>query len=177
MYTYISDWKIPLFEGILMIIFGGLALLHPVITSISLAVLLGILLLAIGLVVVTRAIRYKTEKNYLINLISGILIGLFGFLMIVSPLAAVFTLTGLVACYFVLDGILRLVALTQLPAELRSGWLLLSGLLSLTLAILVWASWPEVALWFLGLLVGIQLIFAGVSLIVLALAIKEFSRR
>lgn len=52
------------------------------------------------------------------------------------------------------------------------GWLLVSGLLSLIAGVLIWIGWPSSAAWALGLLVGIELIFGGWSMILLALAAR-----
>ena len=53
------------------------------------------------------------------------------------------------------------------------GWLLASGILSVLLGVLIWAQWPASGLWVIGLLVGIQLLFTGWSLVMLALAARR----
>ena len=58
--------------------------------------------------------------------------------------------------------------------ELKAwGWLLFSGLLGIAVGLLIWLGWPSSATWALGLLVGIELIFAGWSLMLLGLAARR----
>jgi uncharacterized membrane protein HdeD (DUF308 family) len=52
------------------------------------------------------------------------------------------------------------------------GWLLASGILSLILGAMIWAQWPYSGLWVIGLFVGIQLLFTGWSMVMLALAAR-----
>ena len=49
------------------------------------------------------------------------------------------------------------------------GWLHLSGIVTFLLGIFVWGQWPESALWVIGTLVAIDMIFNGVWLVMLAL--------
>jgi uncharacterized membrane protein HdeD (DUF308 family) len=51
--------------------------------------------------------------------------------------------------------------------------MLLNGLVTLLLGISIWRQWPESSLWVIGLFIGIDLIFAGWSWIMLALAVKS----
>jgi uncharacterized membrane protein HdeD (DUF308 family) len=51
--------------------------------------------------------------------------------------------------------------------------LLASGIVSVILGVLIWAQWPVSGLWVIGLLVGIQLLFTGWSLVMLALAARR----
>ena len=55
------------------------------------------------------------------------------------------------------------------------GWVLLSGLVDLLLAFLIWDGWPSSAGWAIGLLVGINMVFVGVSLTMTALAARKMA--
>jgi uncharacterized membrane protein HdeD (DUF308 family) len=63
-------------------------------------------------------------------------------------------------------------ALRLRPAQ-GWGWLLFDGTLAVILAVLIWAQWPSSALWVLGLLVGINFLFTGWSLIMIAIAARS----
>ena len=51
----------------------------------------------------------------------------------------------------------------------RWGWMLASGIIDVGLGVLLLAGLPGTALWALGLLVGINLLFGGWALILMAL--------
>jgi len=48
-----------------------------------------------------------------------------------------------------------------------------SGVISVALAVLLWQNFPESALWVIGMFVGIDLIFAGWSWVMLGLAARQ----
>ncbi len=52
------------------------------------------------------------------------------------------------------------------------GRILFSGITALLLAIVVWAGWPATGLWVLGLLLGINMVLLGWTLITLSLQHK-----
>jgi uncharacterized membrane protein HdeD (DUF308 family) len=54
-----------------------------------------------------------------------------------------------------------------------SSWLLLDGIVTLILAILIWRSWPSSSEWVIGTLVGISMVFSGVSRLSLSLAARR----
>jgi uncharacterized membrane protein HdeD (DUF308 family) len=53
------------------------------------------------------------------------------------------------------------------------GWMLLSGIIDLALAIMIFAGLPSTAAWALGLLVGINMIFGGAAMIAMALHARK----
>jgi uncharacterized membrane protein HdeD (DUF308 family) len=55
----------------------------------------------------------------------------------------------------------------------RWGWMLMSGIVDLVVAALIIAGLPGSAAWAIGLLVGINLVFGGTSLIGMALAARN----
>ena len=57
------------------------------------------------------------------------------------------------------------------------GWLLFGGIATVILALLIWMQWPASALWVLGLLVGINLLFTGWSLTMMAIAMRAHEGR
>ena len=50
--------------------------------------------------------------------------------------------------------------------------MLLNGIITLVLGILIWQEWPETAFRVIGLFVGIDMLFAGWSLVITALTIR-----
>jgi uncharacterized membrane protein HdeD (DUF308 family) len=93
---------------------------------------------------------------------------------LLRPLAGVLTLTLALIIFFVVEGISAILLAIEHRRHLPSwGWILLSGLVDLLLAFLIWDGWPSSAGWAIGLLVGINMVFVGVSLIMTSIAARK----
>jgi uncharacterized membrane protein HdeD (DUF308 family) len=57
-----------------------------------------------------------------------------------------------------------------------SGWILFDGIVTLILGVLVWRQWPSSSLWVIGTLVGISMIFTGMTRLMLSLAVRRLAR-
>ena len=96
-----------------------------------------------------------------------------GLILIFHPLAGVLTLTMVLVAFFIIEGIASIVAAIEHRRHLGSwGWVLFSGIIDLLLAYLIWQGWPSSAAWAIGLLVGINMLFLGLSLVMTALAAR-----
>ena len=91
----------------------------------------------------------------------------------IFPFPVAYELTILLAAFFVAQGIVKIMAaLRQRPAS-GWGWLMFSGILGIIVGVIIWAALPEAAIWVLGLLVGIELIFSGWAMVMIAMAGKK----
>jgi uncharacterized membrane protein HdeD (DUF308 family) len=98
-----------------------------------------------------------------------------GLSLLWNPLAGLATLTYVLIAYFVVDGVLSIIHAIEHRRE-QSGrweWMIVGGVIDLVLAALILSGLPGAFAWALGLLVGIDLIFAGSSLIAMALAARH----
>jgi uncharacterized membrane protein HdeD (DUF308 family) len=135
-------------------------------------VLIGWLLLVGGIVEAGHAFWRKKWGGFFVDLLTGILYVVVGFMIVANPGATAVTLTLLIAMFLMLGGIFRIVAALTMQFP-HWGWLLLHGAVNLLLGIAIWRGWPWSALWVIGLFVGIDLIFNGWSLVMLGLAAKR----
>ena len=94
-----------------------------------------------------------------------------GFLLVTNPAAGALVLTLLMAMFFMIGGLFRIITpiVMHLP---HRGWLLLSGVVTLLLGVFIWRQLPGAAVWVIGTLVGIDMIFIGWSWVMLALVVK-----
>jgi uncharacterized membrane protein HdeD (DUF308 family) len=53
------------------------------------------------------------------------------------------------------------------------GWMLMSGIVDLVLSAMILAGLPSTAVWAIGLLVGINMMFGGSALIAMALHARK----
>jgi uncharacterized membrane protein HdeD (DUF308 family) len=95
-----------------------------------------------------------------------------GILLIADPLAGVASLTLIIGIYFFVDGIFRVILAFQLKPSRHWSWVLFNGIAMIILGILIWSQWPFSAVWVLGVLVGLGLLFSGIAAVVLATAAR-----
>jgi uncharacterized membrane protein HdeD (DUF308 family) len=100
-----------------------------------------------------------------------------GLWLIVEPHNGTLTLTFVLGVYFLFMGLTRITVAIIGRGQPNAGLVGLSGLAGLLIGILVLAKFPSSADWAIGLLVGIDLIFAGWTLTSVALLGKELAKR
>jgi uncharacterized membrane protein HdeD (DUF308 family) len=163
-------WFVAL--GLLLILLGVICVLGEVATTVISVLVLGWLLLLSGIVALVHAFQTRTWSGFFLYLLSAVLRGLTGFLLVRYPLAGAFSLTLLLATLFIVGGVFRLVGALSLRFPMW-GWTAISGVIALLLGVMLLAQLPASSLWFLGLAVGIDLIFEGSGLIALGSALRR----
>ena len=110
------------------------------------------------------------------SLLTAVLAIVLGLILVLRPISGVLTLTIVLAAFFLIEGISAILLAIEHRRHLPSwGWVLFSGLIDLLLAFLIWDGWPSSAGWAIGLLVGINMVFVGLSLIMTALAARTMA--
>ena len=170
--TLRDSWGWILVMGILMILGGLAAIATPFFATVGVVTFLGILMLVAGVAQIVSAFQCKAWKGVLLNTLIGILYLVTGFLVLENPLQGAAGLTLLLALFFLTSGIFRIVLSLQerFPGW---GWTLLSGAVTVLLGLIIWRQFPEVALWIVGLMLGIEFVFNGWMWIMLAFAFKQ----
>ncbi|MGZ3767294.1 MAG: HdeD family acid-resistance protein [Mucilaginibacter sp.] len=164
-----QHWKLFAAEGVFLIILGTTAIIIPQIFTVGIALFLGWLLLIAGIAQVIRAISVISMPGFSLWLFTGLLQVIIGYFLVTDTLEGVITLTLLLTVLFALEGIVKTyLAFTMRPLGRWSG-MLFSGVTSLLLALVVWLGWPGSVSWVLGLLLGINMIFLGWSLLNISL--------
>ncbi|WGD48729.1 HdeD family acid-resistance protein [Bradyrhizobium sp. CB1650] len=170
-----AHWKAFLFEGILLAVLGIAALILPPLASLAITIFLGwmFLISGIGGLIVTYWAR--SMPGFWWSLISAALAVLAGMILLARPMQAVLTLTIVLGAYFLAEGIATIMYALEHRRELNSrwSWLLISGLLDIAISFMVIAGLPSSAEWAIGILVGINLLFGGATLIGVALAARN----
>lgn len=146
-------------EGIIFIILGILAIAMPKLSTLSVELLIGWLFIIGGIVQFVRTFQFHKAGEIIWSLISVIVYLAAGVILLAYPLTGVLTLTLLLALFFLIEGIAKLVLSFEMRSFGNWGWLLFSGIISIILAALIWSGWPGTAAWVIGLLVGINLLF------------------
>lgn len=157
-----------LIEGILLALLGIFAVALPGIATLSAELFIGWLLIFSGAIQLYHGFQDRKARGFISAVIIGLLAVVFGILLILFPMAGILSLTILLTIFFVAEGIAKIIFSLQLRPARQWGWMLFNGIVALILAFIIWSGWPGTAFWVLGLLVGINLIFFGLSLIFLA---------
>jgi uncharacterized membrane protein HdeD (DUF308 family) len=164
-------WGLFLFEGIVLIVLGTLAVLVPAVASLAATIVFGWILLLSGVMGLISTLRARQSPGFGWSLLSAVLGIAAGIILLATPLQGVLSLTAVLIAFLIIEG----VATVLFALEHRKGasgrwsWLLASGILDIGLGGILLAGLPGTAVWALGLLVGINMIFGGWALVWMAL--------
>jgi uncharacterized membrane protein HdeD (DUF308 family) len=168
-----AHWRRFLVQGVLMIALGTLAVALPVITTLAVEILVGWLFVIGGVWRAISLARSSRMPGFGWSLAMAIVAIALGAMLVMMPLAGMLTLTMLLITFFVLEAIGKILFALDLRKHSHSwSWALATGILDFFLAALIFAGWPSTAAWAIGLLVGINMIFFGVSLVMISLAAR-----
>ena len=171
--TIHAHWKLFLAQGIVMMVLGFLAVAVPNIATLAVEIFVGWLFFIAGIFRAVSVWHSRQMPGFVWSLLTAVLAVVLGLILILRPLAGVLTLTMVLVAFFIIEGIASIIGAIEHRQHLRSwGWVLFSGIVDLLLAYLIWAGWPSSAAWAIGLLVGINMIFLGLSLVMTALAAR-----
>ena len=163
-------WFVAL--GVLLIIGGTVAFGSAILMTVFSMILLGWLLIVGGVLESIHACGCKKWGGFFIDLLTGLLYVVVGFMFVANPTATAVTLTLLIAMFLIFGGIFRVVVALVVRYQ-NWGWVLLHGVVNLLLGIAIWRQWPLSGLWVIGLFVGIDMICNGWSLVMLGLIAKN----
>ena len=168
-YKYINALK---FEAIFMLLLGGVAILTPLIFSLSLAWLLGSLFLISGLVGFFRTLSTKFLPGRGLSLILYFIFIITGFSVILNPAIGISTIAMIVGIFLVVTGVFKF----MLGASVRSGWSIFDGIVNLVLGGLILSNLAQGAL-LISIFIGIKLIFLGTSMFMLSRQLKTLYKK
>jgi uncharacterized membrane protein HdeD (DUF308 family) len=164
-------WSIGL--SVLMIVAGLLAIAVPQAAGIAVNLLVAWLLVFSGVAHLVFAWHTRTTGAMVWELLMGILYIFVGVYLLVHPVAGLASLTLALAIYLFAKGVLELILSFRLRPMPGSGWLLFDGIITLVLAVMIWRTWPSSTEWVVGTLVGVSMLFSGISRLMLSLAARR----
>ncbi len=170
-----SDWVKWLLLGLLSIAFGVFVLGAPYVASIAVTLVTGVLLLISGVLQVAGGFSVEGTGNKILSFIMGAVMLFLGWSFLDNPLEGTLTLATVVLILFMAGGIARIILSFQMRGTSFFWPTLISGILSIILAGIIWsyaAAEPTVLLRLLGILLGIEMLFNGFGLVFMALFVK-----
>jgi uncharacterized membrane protein HdeD (DUF308 family) len=170
-----EHWMAFLIEGILLVILGFAAMIVPPLASLAVTIFLGWMFLISGIAGLVLTFWARKMPGFWWSLISAALAVVAGIILLAQPVQGTLTLTVVVGAYFLAEGVATIMYALEHRRDLseRWAWLLVAGIMDLLIAAIIIAGLPGSALWAVGLLVGINLLFGGATLIGMALAARK----
>jgi uncharacterized membrane protein HdeD (DUF308 family) len=167
-----GSWGWFMFLGIALLVLGMACIVFEVTATFTTVLVFGWLLLISGVIQLIQSFRTGTWSGFFLYLLGALLRGITGYLLVRYPSIGAEGLTLLLGSFFVVGGLFRAIAcgMAKLP---RFGWGVFSGIVSVMLGILVLWQMPVTSHWFIGLAVGVDMIFDGVAVCAFASAIHH----
>jgi uncharacterized membrane protein HdeD (DUF308 family) len=158
--------------GLLTLAFGGTVLANSAITSAAIVSVTGILLLLAGVFQIALGSWIEGAAHKFFTWVLGALTLFLGWSFLANPLAGVISLTTILLIMFAAAGILQIVFAFRASGTSLFWALLLSGALSLILALVLISS-PTATMTLLGVLLGFQLLSGGASLVLIGETLRR----
>ena len=170
-----AHWKAFLFEGIVLAALGLAAMIVPPLASLAVTIFIGWMFLISGIAGLFVTYWARQMPGFWWSLLSAALAVLAGGILLAKPAQGALTLTIVVGAYFLAEGVVTIMYALEHRRELsqRWSWLLVSGLMDILIAFLIISGLPGSAEWAIGLLVGINLVLGGASMVGMALAARK----
>lgn len=167
----VAGWSIAL--SILMIIAGILAIASPFVAGIVVTRIVGWLLLFSGALHFVYAFRGGGVTAVLWEILLGVVYAVAGVYILANPAIGLATLTFVIALYLFAEAILEFTESYMMRHEIGSGWLLFDGIVTLLLAFMILGTWPSSEIWAIGTLVGVSMLFSGISRLMMSSAVRR----
>ena len=165
-------------EGIILVLLGALAIFLPLFATITITIILGWIFLVSGIVGLITTFGARKAPGFSWSLLSALIAIAVSIVLLVEPIAGALSLTLVLIFFFVAEGIASVMYALEHRRELsgRWEWMLISGIIDLILAGIIFAGFPGSAAWALGLLVGVNMILGGFALVAIAVHARSAAR-
>ena len=170
-----EHWVLFLVEGVVLLVLGATAVVLPPIATLAVTILFGWLFLVSGIVGLVTTFWMRHAPGFWWSLWSAALGIIVGAMLLAAPVTGALSLTLVLIAFFLIEGAVSIMFALDHRRELSGqwGWMLMSGIIDLVLAMMIFAGLPSTAAWAVGLLVGINMIFGGAALIAMSLHARK----
>ncbi|HVM74416.1 MAG TPA: DUF308 domain-containing protein [Candidatus Saccharimonadales bacterium] len=167
----ITGWYIA--AAVLFIVLGIFGIIEPGIAGLGVALLVGWLLVFGAVMHFVAAFKGGGAKQVIFQVLIGIVYLIGGLYFLTHTIMGVATLTLLLSCIILVEGVIEVVSYFRLRSEGASAWILINGIITLLLGGLIFFHWPSSSIWAIGTLVGINLLITGISRLMFGLAARK----
>jgi len=156
-----------------MILLGLLAIILPLATGIAVSVVASWLIAIAGLAYLASAFASRGAGAFIWRMLIGLVYVFGGAYLGLHPQLALESFTVVLAVIFVMEGVLELATFFQFRIVSGSGWVLFDALVTLLLAFLIALPWPSSSTWAIGIILGINLMVSGTTVLMYSLAARK----
>jgi uncharacterized membrane protein HdeD (DUF308 family) len=167
-----DSWAWFVAFGVALIALGALCILSDMTATLVTVLTFGWIMLIGGVFALIQAFRTRNWSGFFLCLMSALLRGFTGYLLIRYPLAGELSLTLVLATFFMVGGVFRAICAAALKFP-QWGWATFSGIVSVVLGAMLLTQLPAISLWFIGLAIGIDFISDGASFIAFGTALHR----
>ena len=168
-----TSWSMAL--SVLMIIAGILAIAAPYYAGLTITAVVGWLLLISAVLHLVYAFRGGRATAVIWEILLAVVYGLIGFYVLTNLGVGLASLTFAIAFFLFVEAILELALSYQLRNESGAGWILVDGIITMILAFLIWANWPNSSVWAIGVIVGVSMLFSGIVRVMITSNIRRIT--
>ncbi len=155
--------------GILLIILGIVAIAQPTASTIFAETWFALILVSAGAAKLAYAFQTREQGGFIWKLLLSILYTATGVMLFFSPLRGILSLTLLLGSFLLAEGVFELILAFRLREQQNWTSVLVNGIVTLLLGGMIWFQWPFNAPWLIGTLVGVSVLFTGISRVMLSL--------
>jgi uncharacterized membrane protein HdeD (DUF308 family) len=159
--------------GIILCVLGLIVLLSPVAAGEAVVLIVAVVLVVTGIAQAVQGLRSGGWSVAPIAIVFGAVVAVLGVMVWLNPAIGSGFLTVLLILFFIANGLWKVSTAWRYRGAHGWVWLLLSGLVSLVFVYLLWKQWPLSGAWAVGVLVGIDLVLTGLSMVILAVALRK----
>jgi len=159
--------------GVALIVTGVLAICAPFVAGVSVMLVIGSMLIVGGVALCLLALRVGAFGLGMPLLMIGVLMLLAGVFVVSRPVAALASMTVLLAAYLMISGVVELFAGFNARPEDGWGWMVASAVVTLLLGLMLWRQFPISGVWAVGTLFGIKLLMSGASMTSIGMAVRR----
>ena len=159
--------------AVLSLVGGVLALIDPFAATLAATLLAGWFFMLLGGLQIIQSFQVQGWGGFLWALLFGVFSLVVGVSLVFNPLAGMVSLTLLVAVLLLVTGAIKIFYAMSLRPVTGWGWVLVSGLLSILLAVFIFSNFPYAAGTVLGIFLAVELISNGVLFLFVALGLRQ----
>lgn len=154
--------------GALLIVLGIVAIALPTVSTLFVETWAAVILISAGAAKLVYAFQTRDQGGFIWKLLLSVLYVVTGAMLVLSPLTGILTLTLLLGSFLFTEGVFELILAFRLRPQPNWTWVLFNGIITLVLGIMIWSQWPSNAPWLIGTLVGVSVLFTGLSRLMLS---------
>jgi uncharacterized membrane protein HdeD (DUF308 family) len=152
---------------------GIIALSSVAMATVASVLVVGIMMVIAGLAEVINACQFRSWGKFFLWIALGLLYIVAGFVTFENPALAVAVLTLVLGASLIVSGLMRLVLGFSMSVGTPWAPVFLSGVITFLLGTIILAHWPVSSIYTLGVLLGIDLLVAGLGWIGVGLRLRR----